>query len=78
MSDPTPEPPSQDSQPATTSSWGSVFGVVFGVVLLVGVWAGGTWLAHQIWDTSWFVSTLLAPVAVVATYVVIKLWTFLR
>ena len=56
------------------SSWGWV---IFGLSL-VGMFAvGGTFLAHWLWNTSWLLSALLAPVALVAVYVVLKIWVWI-
>ena len=62
-------PSLQESEPDS----GSVLWVLLGLLLLVGVWAGGTWLAHSFWEFSWLVSALLAPVALAVLYILLKI-----
>ena len=53
---------------------GSIAWPLVGVALLLAVWGGGTWLAHWLWGFNWIVSALMAPVAIAALYVVLKLY----
>jgi hypothetical protein len=49
--------------------------IVVLVALVVGLWIGGTLLAHWVWDISWVVAALIVPAAVAVLYPGLKVLT---
>lgn len=63
----------EDQIPKVPLSREDALGVVVLVALLIGLWIGGTVLAHYIWAISWIVAALIVPAAASVGFGLIKL-----
>ncbi|MBI5532865.1 MAG: hypothetical protein HY898_09135 [Deltaproteobacteria bacterium] len=63
----------EDQIPKAPLSKEDTLGVVVLAALLIGLWIGGTVLAHYIWAISWIVAAAIVPAAAGVGFALIKL-----
>lgn len=61
-------------EPSQSSKKSDLVGIVILAVLAIGLWVGGTFLAHWLFETSWLVSALLAPAAIAVLVIILVLF----
>ncbi len=74
MSEPEADPP-EEPLPKIPIGGDETKLIVVLVALVLGLWAGGSLLAHYIWDINWVVAVLVVPAAVAVVYGLLKLFT---
>jgi hypothetical protein len=67
-------PPAKESDGGA----GGAIGAIVGILLIAAIWVGGACLARWLWHFSWFVSALMAPVAVAVLYVALIVVRYFR